>query len=178
MTGIGNNEEKLGALLAEVLALERGFSPAAARQIRVAAALHDLGKLKLPGEILDKPGKLTAPEFDVVKTHTALGAEMLACVQDGIGGMLRGVCLYHHERADGAGYWGKRAAELPPYVPVVFIADVYMALVSERNYKKAWARNAALEYIQDQAGTQFSHGLVRDFLSLMRDESRVPALLP
>jgi putative two-component system response regulator len=171
------NENRLGALLAEALALERGFSSDTARKIRVAATLHDIGKMKLPQTILNKPGKLTDPEFEIVKTHTTRGAEMLASIRGDMGEMLRGVCQYHHEFYNGAGYWGKLVSELPPYLPIISISDVYMALISERPYKEAWPKASALEYIQNQAGMQFSRELVKDFLSLMRDGSRVPAIL-
>ncbi len=168
------NEDRLGALLAEALALERGFPSYAARKIRIAAMLHDVGKMKLPQAILNKPGKLTAQEFEIVKTHTTLGAEMMESIQGGMGEMLRNVCKYHHEFANGAGYWGKPAAELPPYIPIISICDVYMALISKRPYKRAFPKPSALEYIQNQAGTQFCPDLVKDFLSLMKEDSRLP----
>ncbi len=171
------NEDKLGALLAEALALERGYSSIAARKIRIAATLHDIGKMKLPQAIIDKPGKLTVPEFEVIKTHTTRGAEMLASIQGDIGDMLRHVCQYHHEFSNGDGYWGKLTTELPPYIPIISISDVYMALISKRPYKQAWPKASALEYIQNQAGTQFDRNLVKDFLSLMNDGSRLPAIL-
>ncbi len=171
------NEDTLGALLAEALALERGYSSVAARKIRIAASLHDIGKMKLPEAILNKPGKLTVTEFEVIKTHTTRGAEMLASIQGGIGDMLRRVCRYHHEFFNGGGYWGKLTAELPPYIPIISISDVYMALVSKRPYKEAWTKASALEYIQNQSGTQFDCDLVRGFLLLMKDGSRLPAQL-
>jgi putative two-component system response regulator len=125
----------------------------------------------------DKPDKLTAREFEVIKTHTTQGAGMLTGIQGEIGEMIRGVCLHHHEFYNGGGYWGKSAAELPAYIGVVSISDVYMALISERPYKQAWPRSAALEYIQNQAGTQFSPALVKAFLSLIKDGNCVPAIL-
>jgi putative two-component system response regulator len=134
----------------------------------VAALLHDIGKQKIPAYILGKPGPLTAAEMDIMKTHTAHGAEMLANVQGELGATIRAVCLYHHERHDGGGYWGKQTSEVPAYVPLVSIADVFTALISERPYKKPWSVEAALEYIQKQAGAQFSRELAGDFLSLIQ----------
>jgi HD-GYP domain-containing protein (c-di-GMP phosphodiesterase class II) len=139
--------------------------------------LHDIGKMTLPQAILNKPGKLNEAEFEIVKTHTTRGAELLSSIQGDMGEFLRGVCQYHHEFHNGAGYWGKPASELPPHIPIISIADVYTALTSDRVYKRAWSKSSALGYIQNQAGTQFSPELVRDFLLLMRDESRVPAIL-
>ncbi len=171
------NEDRLGALLAEAMAVKRGFSIADARRIRTAAMLHDIGKMKLPKAIIDKPGKLTESEFEIVKTHTTLGAAMLSGIQGDVGELIRGVCRYHHERWDGAGYWGKPASELPPYIQIISLSDVYMALISARVYKAPWPKASALEYIQNQAGTQFCPELVRDFLSLITDKSRLPAIL-
>ena len=94
------NENKAVGRLSELLALERGYSPAMARQIRSAAALHDIGKLRISAEILEKSGKLLADEFEIVKTHTTKGAEILAGIQGEIGELARHICLYHHEKRD------------------------------------------------------------------------------
>ena len=157
-------------------ALQCGECPDQARKIRIAAALHDVGKRGIPRSILNKPGKLNSNEFDVMKTHTILGAEILASVQGELGIMARACCAYHHEWFDGGGYWGKRVRELPYYIPFVSIADVFTALVSERPYKQAWPPGKAMKYIQGKAGTQFAPELVKRFLSLVQDDIRVPAL--
>jgi putative two-component system response regulator len=147
-----------------------------ARQIRTAAALHDIGKLKIPSGILDKPGKLDAREFEIMKTHTKLGAEMLAPLCGELGVMARTVCEFHHEKQDASGYWGVPAADLPDYVGIVSIADVYVACRSVRAYKAAWTEAATLDYIRAQAGTQFSPELTELFVSLVLSDSRVPAI--
>lgn len=170
------NEAAAVARLSEIVALECGVHPAVVRQIRVAAALHDIGKQKIPGSILNKPGKLTGREFEIVKTHTILGAEMLAGIQGGLGEMARTIALYHHEWYDGGGYWGKHTCELPCYVSFAAISDVYVALISNRTYKTAWPEEEACDYIQNQAGTQFSPALVKTFLALVRNDSRVPEI--
>lgn len=170
------HEDKAVGRLAEAVALACGFHPAEARQIRIAAALHDIGKLKIPADILNKPGKLTALEFEIVKTHTIFGAEMLASVQGVLGEMARATALYHHEWYDGGGYWGRRANEVPRYVPVVSISDVFVALISERPYKAAWPVERALAYIQNQAGTQFDPALVEAFIPLVRKGGIIPAI--
>ena len=170
------NEGRAVARLAEIMALEQGSSLATARQIRTAAALHDIGKQKIPASILNKPGKLTRQEFEVVKTHTVLGAKMLANFQGELGEMARITALYHHEWHNGCGYWGKRADTLPYYVSIIAIADVFTALICERPYKRAWPPGEVMEYIQNQSGTQFSPALVDFFLSMVRGDSRVPAL--
>lgn len=169
-------EDEAAARLAEIVALECGVHPAVAKQIRVAAALHDIGKQKIPDSILNKPGKLTEQEFELMKTHTRLGAKMLRSIQNGLGKMVRTTALYHHEWYDGGGYWGKHTCELPTYVPIVSISDVFTALVCERSYKFAWPPEEALDYIQNQAGTQFSPALVGVFIPLVRNDSRVSAI--
>ena len=171
------SEDKAGARLAEILAARQGFSPAVARQIRTAAILHDIGKQKIPAVILHKPGKLDKLEFEVIKAHTTLGANMLANVQGDLGAMIQNVCLYHHEWHNGAGYWGKSAEELPAYIQIVSISDVFMALINQRPYKSAWPLEAALIYIQNQAGTQFSRELVNAFLSLAESDGQFFACL-
>jgi putative two-component system response regulator len=170
-------EEKAVARLAEIVALECGTSPAAARQVRTAASLHDIGKLKIPGSIINKPGKLTAREFEVIKTHTVLGAEMLGSFQGKLGEMARVTAMYHHEWYDGSqSYWGKRAAVLPFYVQIAAICDVFTALLYRRPYKRPWPPEEALAYIQNKAGTQFSPALTDIFLPLARNDDRVWAI--
>jgi putative two-component system response regulator len=170
-------EDRIVAHLAELLAEARGFSPGTARKIRIAAALHDLGKQKIPPSILNKPAKLTHEEMEIMKAHTILGAKMLTSLQGDLGDMVQKICLWHHEFHNGKGYWGKRADELPAYVPLVSVCDVFVALISERPYKKAFSLEDALAYIQSQSGTRFAPALADTFLSLVRGDTRVSAIL-
>jgi len=172
----GFNEDKAAANLTEIVALECGVHSAVAKQIRAAAVMHDIGKQKIPDSILKKPGKLTEQEFEVVKTHTRLGAEMLASIQGSLGKMARLTALYHHEWWSGDGYWSRRTDELPAYISIISISDVFTALVCERPYKHAWPPEEALGYINNQAGTQFSPALVRAFIPLARHDSRIRAI--
>lgn len=170
-------EEKTASLLAEIIALECGEQPKNARQIRTATVLHDIGKLKIPKSILLKKCALDSNEFEIIKTHTVLGAEMLSGIQGELGDMIRTVCKYHHEWYDGTkSYWGKRASDLPDYVPIVSICDVFTALVAKRSYKEPWPPDKVLAYIQNQAGKQFDPSLVTSFLSLLRDNDRIAAI--
>lgn len=154
------------------------MNTAAARQVRTAAGLHDIGKLKIPKSILDKPGALTKDEFAIIKAHTVFGAIMLKSIQGEIGDIARSVCLYHHEWHDGSkSYWNKRAADLPRYIPIVSVCDVFAALIAKRPYKEPWPPHEALAYIQKQAGTQFAPELASAFISLIQHDSRVPAIL-
>ena len=121
--------------------------------IALASALHDIGKIGIDEKILNKPGKLTAEEFEIMKSHTLIGASMLESLdayQDEV--LVRiaiQICRWHHERYDGSGYPdGLKGDEIPISAQVVSIADVYDALVSERVYKKAFSHEKAIEMIQ------------------------------
>ena len=171
-------ENKAVGRLSEILALECGYEPAKARQIRNAAVLHDVGKQKIPKSILQKPDKLNTEEFEIIKTHTKLGVELLSSIKGELGDYARIICLFHHEwyKPSEGGYWGVSAYYLPDYVSFVSISDVFISLINERAYKPAWPPEDALGYIQKQAGTQFCPELVSNFISLIREDSRVPAI--
>lgn len=171
-----SHEIRAVARLSALLAQECGIHPTAAKRIGTAAALHDIGKIQIPADILNKPEPLDKREFEIIKTHTVLGADMLSSIQGEVGIVARKVCRYHHEHYDGGGYWGKYTDELPLYVSITAISDVFVALVSERPYKSAWPPQEALDYIQSKAGTQFNPVLAQSFLSLIRNDSRVPAI--
>jgi putative nucleotidyltransferase with HDIG domain len=131
------SEEKAVARLSELIALACGAPPAEAKQIGVASALHDIGKQKIDPAILNKPGKFTAREFEIMKTHTVLGAEMLRSFQGALGEKARLIAQYHHERWDGRGYWGKQAGELPFFLLAMFERDGQPAEKIIRNYIRA-----------------------------------------
>lgn len=121
--------------------------------ISTASALHDIGKISIPYEILNKPGKLTDEEFDVIKTHSMIGANMLLDLpieqrENSLVKVASQICRWHHERYDGKGYPdGLEGEEIPISAQVVALADVYDALTSERCYKKAFSKEKALEMI-------------------------------
>lgn len=171
-------ENQLVARLAAHTAQSLGTPPATVKQIRIAAALHDIGKRKIPHSILLKPGPLTPGEFEIMKTHTTLGAEMITATDSGgLNDMVRTVCLYHHEWHDGTGsYWGKRSDELPFFVPIVSICDVFVALTAARCYKAAWPPDEALDYICGKSGTQFDPVLADAFVWLVLHDPKVKKL--
>lgn len=120
--------------------------------ISTASALHDIGKISIPGEILNKPGRLTKEEFDIMKTHTTIGAEMLENLvfhqDEPLVKEAYAICRWHHERYDGRGYPdGLKGDEIPISAQVVALADVYDALTSERVYKKAFPHEEAVRMI-------------------------------
>jgi PAS domain S-box-containing protein len=135
--------------------------------LREAAPLHDVGKIAIPDCILLKPGELTAQEFEVMKTHAALGARLL----DGSGSrvlhMATVIAESHHERWDGTGYPAGLAGEAIPLVGrVVAVADVFDALTHDRPYKSAWPVEQAIDEIRRGAGSQFDPRVVAAFLAI------------
>lgn len=127
--------------------------------IATASALHDIGKIGIDEKILNKPGKLTKEEFEIMKTHTLIGAQMLDNLDmyrnEKLLKLAHEICRWHHERYDGKGYPdGLVGEEIPISAQVVSLADVYDALVSERVYKKVFSHEKALEMIQNgECGT-------------------------
>jgi HD-GYP domain-containing protein (c-di-GMP phosphodiesterase class II) len=163
------NEERLVSRLSEILAVKYGICRNDARKLRVVSALHDIGKCRIDKSILYKPGKLSTEEFEIIKNHTKIGAEMLNSVQGDIGLMAQNVCLYHHENwQNNGGYWGMRLRDLPPYISVVALCDVYVALRSHRVYKTKWSIEKTIDYIRARAGTQFNPALVKILIELVQ----------
>ena len=122
--------------------------------IGTASALHDLGKVSIPTEILNKPGKLTTEEFAIMKTHSSVGASMLENLSiyadEPLVKTAYQICRWHHERFDGRGYPdGLSGDDIPMCAQVVALADVYDALTSERAYKKAYSHEKAIEMIEN-----------------------------
>ena len=122
------------------------------RNITMASSLHDIGKIAIPDSVLNKPGRLTAEEFEIMKQHSAIGAEMLRNLPFGENEPLvkapYDICRWHHERWDGSGYPdGLKGDEIPLSAQVVSLADVYDALTSERVYKPAFTHERAMEMI-------------------------------
>lgn len=133
--------------------------------ITAAAAMHDVGKIAISDAILLKPGRLTEEEFEIMKTHTTKGCEiidMLGDIQEGeYGRASYDICRYHHERYDGKGYpEGLKGEEIPIAAQIVSVADVYDALVSERCYKNAYTPAEAYDMIVGGACGQFSPKLL------------------
>ena len=142
--------------------------------IATASALHDIGKIAIPGEIINKPGRLTDEEFAIMKTHAAIGSDMLSSLDayqdEPLVRVGYGIARWHHERWDGRGYPdGLKGDEIPIGAQIVALADVYDALTSERVYKKAFSHEKAIEMILDgQCGT--FNPLLMDCLRNLADE--------
>jgi HD-GYP domain-containing protein (c-di-GMP phosphodiesterase class II) len=137
------------------------------RNLALCGLLHDVGKTKVPNEILNKPGSLTDEEFAVMKNHAAYGRSILI----GTGNSLQSavdVAFSHHERLDGTGYpRGLTAEQIPYFAKIIALVDTYDAITSARVYKKAQASMRALEIIHKNRGTQFDTELADAFIQLI-----------
>ncbi len=162
----GQHTRRVGqtsAILAQALGLPHGDVVL----IQRAAPLHDVGKIGIPDRILLKAGRLTPEEFDVIKTHTTIGAKILSGGRFQLLRMAEEIALTHHERWDGTGYpQGLKGDSIPLAGRIVAIADAFDALTHERPYKRAWPVKEAAAELKRCAGTQFDPELVRVFLAL------------
>lgn len=133
-----------------------------------AAPMHDIGKIGIPDHILGKPGKLTPDEWEIMKTHAAIGARIIG-EPDGseLLALAATVALSHHEKWDGSGYPHGLAREAIPLAGrIIAVADVFDALTSVRPYKRAWTVDEAIAHLQSQAGGHFDPELVASFISI------------
>ncbi len=153
--------------LCEQVALALGWRLGDAEALRQASALHDVGKIGIPDSILLKAGRLDHDEWAVMRTHTALGAEILADSAIPLVRMAEQIALTHHERWDGTGYPAAlRGDDIPVAGRIAAVCDVFDALVTERPYKVAWTAEAALEEVCRLSGTHFDPAVVDAFVSL------------
>jgi len=133
--------------------------------IYAAAPMHDVGKIGIPDHILLKSGKLTTEEWDIMRKHPVIGADIIGIHDSPLLTMAREIALYHHEKWDGSGYPEQLKGEsIPLSARIVAIADVFDALTTERPYKKAWDVDEAFAYLQSEAGSHFQPELVETFL--------------
>jgi putative two-component system response regulator len=146
--------------LAEAAGLDRAHCDL----ILAASPMHDIGKIGIPDRILFKPGRLDAEEWVVMRTHTTIGAELLAGHDSALMRAAAQIALTHHERWDGAGYpHGLKGEAIPIEGRIVALSDVFDALLSQRPYKQAWPQEDAVKAIDEDAGTAFEPRLVDCF---------------
>lgn len=137
-------------------------------RIKLAAMLHDVGKVGISDSILKKPGKLNDEEYAIMKEHCSLGAQIFNCRISEFDQFVRDVALYHHEKWDGTGYTGTASKplhgeEIPLSARITAVADVYDALCSKRSYKEAWTPQRALDILIKDAGSHFDPEVVDCF---------------
>ncbi|MBF0152136.1 MAG: two-component system response regulator [Magnetococcales bacterium] len=152
---------------AKILAIKAGLSEPEAEQIMYAAMMHDIGKIGIPDQILLKPGKLTAEEFDVIKNHPTIGYRIIGDQPSRLLNMARTIAYTHHEKWNGGGYpQGLRGKKIPLEGRITALADVFDALTCIRPYKKAWSVDDALALISKESGQHFDPELATLFISL------------
>ncbi|MFZ4538602.1 HD-GYP domain-containing protein [Propionivibrio sp.] len=153
-----------------LIAARLGLSVADQELILQAAPMHDVGKIGIPDYILLKPGKLTTEEFDLMKTHSLLGFELLKGSESTILQSAAAIAISHHEKFDGSGYpYGVAGEAIPLFGRIVAVADVFDALTSERPYKKAWPIERAVDLLREGAGQHFDAACVEAFLACRDD---------
>lgn len=169
----GAHVRRIG-LYAAVMAKALGWNAEEIDTIRVAAPMHDIGKIGIPDRILRKTGVLNDEEFNVMKKHTEIGASMLRGTKIPILNMAADIALNHHERWDGSGYpQGLLGEKIPISARITTIVDIYDALVHERVYKMAMPEEEALSLMQEMAGRHLDPHLMKMFLSLLPAMRRI-----
>ncbi len=184
----GPHANRVGAYAAEIYyrwSRNQGLPPEEIKTnkdlVRIAAMLHDVGKIAISDLILKKPAGLDGEEFTMMKFHTILGARLFQDPDTDLDVMSAEIVLNHHERWDGRGYpgkiadvycdpirlgEGKRGEEIPIFARIVALADVYDALTSKRSYKESFPEEQALEIIKEQSGKHFDPEVVRAFFEI------------
>lgn len=157
-------------LLSVRLAHGIGLSPYECGLLNKASPMHDIGKIGIPDRILLKPGKLTPDEWEIMKTHSQIGADIFSGSHSELLQMSEVIALTHHERWDGTGYpRGLKEDEIPLVGRIVALCDVFDALTSDRPYKKAFSIPVSVKEIESQSGKHFDPRLVNLFMKILPD---------
>lgn len=162
----GQHTQRVGQMSA-LLATQLGLPDGQVSLIRRAAELHDVGKIGVPDTILQKIGRLTSEEFEIVKTHTTIGARILSGGKFPLLRLAEEIAFTHHERWDGTGYAGIRGSDIALAGRIVTVADVFDALTQQRPYKPAWPVTDAIAEIDRQRGRQFDPAIVDAFMRVI-----------
>ncbi len=154
------------ALYSSIIAKGKGMDKDFISNITITAPMHDVGKIGIPDKILNKPGKLTKKEFEIIKTHPVIGYNILFDDNSDLLKMAANISKDHHEKWNGQGYpEGKKEDEISLEGRIVAIADVFDALTSKRPYKEPWDFNKAINLIKDEKGKHFDPELAEIFLN-------------
>ncbi|MHB8966813.1 MAG: HD domain-containing phosphohydrolase [Thermoleophilia bacterium] len=163
------------SLYSEAIARGLGISGSELQTIRYAGYLHDIGKIGIPDSILTKPGKLTAEEFTVIKKHPSLSERILRPVNFPF--PVQSIVRHHHERFDGKGYPDTLyQEEIPLGARILFVADAFEAMTSDRPYRKALANQTAIDELVRNKGTQFDPRVVDAFIRIIGSEEEVQSM--
>lgn len=163
------------ASLALLLAKELGLSVTLQKTIVAGSLLHDIGKTRVPDDVLKKPGRLTDEEFLLIKKHPELGVELLRGKE--FPWDIKPLILHHHERIDGTGYpLGMKGEDIPLGARIICIADVFDALTSDRVYRSAFETEKALSIMNDEAGTTFDPVLFKCFVAMVKQGTADPVI--
>lgn len=153
--------------LAALIGIKMGYTKPVLEELTLAGLMHDIGKLNLPIEIINKPDKLDDAEFEAIKKHPGLGLDHLRLTPNVSPAVLAGIHT-HHEKYDGTGYpFGLKGEKIPLYGRILAISDVYDALTSARSYRRAWYPHEALEHMMCEAETHFDYNLLCCFLKVV-----------
>ncbi|BEP28101.1 DUF3369 domain-containing protein [Helicovermis profundi] len=162
-----------------ILAKAYGITEENAKILRLASPMHDIGKIGIPDNILNKPGKLTEAEFEIIKTHSMIGFEILKQSSRRIMKTAAMIALEHHERWDGLGYpSGKKAEEIEIFSRITSLVDVFDALGHKRVYKEKWIMDDILEYIKNERGKMFDPLIVDIFFKHIDEILEIRAKYP
>jgi putative nucleotidyltransferase with HDIG domain len=138
--------------------------------LALAAKLHDIGKVAIPTEILNKPSRLTEEEYKIIKTHSKWGYDLLS--RSKIFHEARMGVLYHHERYDGLGYpMGLKGEDIPMMAQIITVADAFEAMTSDRSYRKAMSKEKAMKILIQDKGKMFNPDLVDVFVEMIKNNT-------
>lgn len=155
-------------LYGAILANKMGWNQEKIDYMRVAGPMHDVGKIGIPDEILRKPGKLTLEEFEIIKQHPQIGAQILEGSSIPLLQMAHDIALYHHEKWDGSGYpYGLKKDDIPVSAQIVALVDVYDALSNDRVYRDALPEEKVLSIMEEGKGCHFNPHAFESFLEVL-----------
>jgi response regulator RpfG family c-di-GMP phosphodiesterase len=165
----GDHIVRLGEY-SRVLAEKLGWPADQVETIKYAAPMHDIGKIGIPDNIMQKPGKLTDEEFDIIKTHTTIGSKILSKSDSQILKMAKEIALCHHEKYNGTGYPnGLKKEDIPEAARIVAVADTFDALTSKRPYKDPYPPEMVLDIIRNEKGKHFDPAIVDLFIEYFEE---------
>lgn len=162
----------------KVLGRAAGFTEEYVEKLSTASMMHDIGKLMIPEEILDKPSKLTDEEYAIMKNHVFYGEALLHNTTGDIMNMSRVIALQHHERWDGTGYLGMKGTQIAFIARLMAVADVFDALMSTRYYKEGWNIDEAYKEIVKCSGTHFDPDVVQMFVEHFDEFKKIVEDIP